>query len=102
MKTSYTVTVSVSDGNSGTDSITVTINVTDVDEATIDPPLSERTQQVRDAIVAEIYGVDSADDVTAAHLAAITHLNLNYKSITSLKSGDFDGLTALTTLYLGK
>ena len=31
-KSSYTVTVSVSDGNDGTDSITVTINVTDVNE----------------------------------------------------------------------
>ena len=31
-KTSYTVVVSVSDGNGGTDSITVTINVTDVNE----------------------------------------------------------------------
>ena len=31
-KTSYSVTVSVSDGNDGTDSITVTINVTDVNE----------------------------------------------------------------------
>ena len=31
-KTSYTVTITVSDGRGGTDSITVTINVTDVDE----------------------------------------------------------------------
>ena len=99
-KTSYTVIVSVSDGNSGTDSITVTINVTDVDEATIDPPLSERTQQVRDAIVDAVPGVDSADDVTATHLAAITELDLNDKGITSLQSSDFDGLTALTSLYL--
>ena len=32
-KTSYSVEVSVSDSNEGTDSITVTINVTDVNEA---------------------------------------------------------------------
>ena len=31
-KTAYTVTITVSDGNDGTDEITVTINVTDVDE----------------------------------------------------------------------
>ncbi len=98
-ETSYSVTVSVSDGNDGTDSITVTINVTDVDEATIDPPLNERTQQVQDAIVAKA-GVNSAADVTAAHLAAITSLDLNWKSITSLKAGDFDGLTSLRTLHL--
>ncbi len=97
-KNEYTVTVSVSDGNGGTDSITVTINVTNVNE--IDPPLSERTPQVRDAIVAAVPGVNNADDVTVAHLAAITQLNLSDQSITSLKSGDFNELPALTTLYL--
>ena len=98
-KTSYSVTVSVSDGNGGTDSITVTINVTDVPD-TPDPPLSERTQQVRDAIVAAVPGVSSADDVTATHLAAITSLYLINKGITTLQTGDFDGLTSLTWLYL--
>ena len=34
-KSSYTVTVSVSDGKGGTDSITVTINVTDANDAPI-------------------------------------------------------------------
>ena len=37
-KNSYAVTVSVSDGKGGTDSITVTINITDVDETPNDPP----------------------------------------------------------------
>ena len=37
-KNDYSVTVSVADGNGGTDSIDVTINVTDVDEAGNDPP----------------------------------------------------------------
>ena len=97
-KSSYSVTASVSDGNSGTDSITVTINVTDVNE--IDPPLSERTQQVREAIVAAVPDVTSPDDVTDTHLAAITTLSLTNKSITSLKSGDFNGLTSLTSLNL--
>ena len=95
-KSSYSVTVSVSDGNGGSDAIDVTINVTDVNE--IDPPLSDRTQQVRSAIVAAISDVDNADDVTGAHLAKITELDLS--GITSLKSGDFNGLTALTTLHL--
>ena len=99
--TSYSVTITVSDGNL-TDSITVTINVTDVDENTIDPALSDRTSQVRDAIVAAVPGVDSADDVTAAHLAAITRLELYRKEITSLKTGDFNGLTSLTYLDLYK
>ena len=99
-KVSYTVIVSVSDGNGGSDSITVTINVTDVDETPIDPPLSDRTQQVQNAIVAAVPGVSNTDDVTGAHLAAITSLDLNNKGIASLKVGDFDGLTNLTYLRL--
>ena len=98
-KNTYSVTVSVSDGKGGSDSITVTINVTDVAEIT--PPLSERTPQVRDGIVAAVPGVSNANDVTAAHLAAITSLDLLSKSIRSLKAGDFNGLTALSTLDLG-
>ena len=62
-------------------------------------PVSQRTRQVRDAIVAAA-GVNSANDVTAAHLAAITRLDLNSKSITSLKLGDFDLLSAMTELRL--
>ena len=99
-QTSYSVTITVSDGNGGTDSITVTINVTDIDEGVIDPLLSERTQQVQDAIVAAVAGVDSVDNVTSAHLAAITHLRLDKKSISSLKPGDFSGLISLRSLYL--
>ena len=96
-KNVYHFTVFVDDGNGGKRAISVTINVTDVAEIT--PPLSERTLQVRDGIVAAA-GVDSVDDVTAAHLAAITFLNLYDKSISSLKAGDFNGLTALSTLGL--
>ena len=97
-KNSYSVTVSVSDGNGGYDSITVTIHVTDVAEIT--PPLRDRTPQVRDGIVAAVPGVSNADDVTVAQLAAITELNLPSKSISFLKTGDFNGLTALSTLDL--
>ena len=63
-------------------------------------PISERTPQVRDAIVAEVPGVNNANDVTEAHLAAITRLSLDGRGITALKTGDFDGLTSLTTLVL--
>ena len=98
-KTSYSVTVSVSDGNNGTDTIAVTINVTNVNEGLV-TPVNRRTQEVQDAIVAAVPGVDNADDVTSAHLTAITHLDLGYKGITSLKSGDFSGLPALTELNL--
>ena len=63
-------------------------------------PVSDRTQQVRDAIVRAVPGINSADDVTAAHLASITELDLGYRQITTLQDGDFDGLTALTKLWL--
>ena len=101
-KRSYTVTITVSDG-SLTDTITVTINITDVAETPVVPTLnllSDRTPQVRDAIVSAIPGVSSANDVTEAHLKTITSLDLNDKSITSLKAGDFNGLSSLRTLYL--
>ena len=99
-KTSYSVSVSVFDGNGGSDSITVTINVTDVTEISITPPLSDRTPQVRDAIVRAVPGVNNANDVTAAHLAAIRQLGLSSRKISSLKTGDFNGLTALFNLRL--
>lgn len=50
--------------------------------------LQERTPVVRDAIVSE------------ANLARIDVLNLSNKHIRFLKTGDFDGLTNLTTLFL--
>ena len=65
-------------------------------------PVNDRTPQVRDAIVAVVPGVDSADDVTAAHLSLITNLNLSEQNITTLKSGDFDGLSSLDSLALYK
>ena len=101
-KRAYNVSVSVSDGTL-TDSITVTINVTDI----VDPPVvstlipvCDRTTQVRDAIVAAVPGVSDCNDVTEAHLAAITRLDLENKNISSLKDGDFDGMTALYELKL--
>ena len=98
-RTSYSVTVSVTDFNGGTDSITVRIYVTDVDESRI-TPVNQRTQEIQDAIMDAVYTVDNADEVTPAHLATITYLQFNYKGITSLKSGDFSGLSGLTYLSM--
>ena len=95
-KNSYSVTVSVSDSNSGRDSITVTIRVT----ATPFLPVNQRTPGVQREIVNVIRNINSADDVTKEHLAEIT--GLYFSNITSLKSGDFDGLTNLTTLSLSQ
>ena len=101
VKNSYTVTVNVTDTTNMSDSITVTINVTDETESTISPALNLRTPAVRAAIVDEALGVSNVADVTAAHLAAITKLNLNAKSLTLVQSTDFNGLTGLTGLDLG-
>ena len=62
-------------------------------------PVSDRTPQVRDEII-RVSGVNSAAEVTEAHLAGIWRLDLAYTDITSLKSGDFSGLTTLRELNL--
>ncbi len=98
-KISYSVTVSVSDSVGGSDTIDVTINVLDVGEGAI-TLVSDRTQAVRSAIVYAIDGVNNPANVTAAHLATITSLDLSFSSISSLSDGDFDGLTSLTSLNL--
>ena len=63
--------------------------------------ICSRTAQVRDGIVAAVSGVSACADVTAAHLAAITTLNIQSKGITALQSGDLAGLTSLAMLMLG-
>ena len=65
-------------------------------------PVCDRTPQVRDAIVALVPGVDDCKDVTAAHLSLIKNLNLSEQNITTLKAGDFDGLSSLDSLALYK
>ena len=62
-------------------------------------PVCDRTEQVRDEIVAAS-GVSTCGGVTDADLAAITVLGLSFAGITSLKEGDFSGLTALQELDL--
>ena len=97
----YTVTITVDD-ESLTDTITVIISVIDTNDTVITPvliPVSERTPQVRDAIVAAA-GVSSASDVTTAHLATITSLNLRATGISELQTSDFSGLSGLTNLNL--
>ena len=99
----YAVTITVSDGDLS-DTITVFISIIDRDDtplvSTTLVAVSDRTSEVRDAIVAAISGVSDAGDVTATHLAAITALDLRSAGIASLKSGDFGGLTGLTNLNL--
>ena len=60
-----------------------------------------RTPAVRDAIVAAVSSKTTCSSITDTDLAGITGtLNLFNKSISSLKSGDFAGLTSVTQLIL--
>ena len=61
-------------------------------------PVCDRTEQVRDAIVAEVDGASSCADVTEADLAGIEQLFLGDESIRALQVGDFSGLAALKGL----
>ena len=64
-KSSYAVTVSVSDGNGGTDSIDVTINVTDVDEPNSAPVFTEGTNTTRSVAENTASGQNIGAPVTA-------------------------------------
>ena len=90
------------DGNyNGITIASVTVTVIDNDDIDTAAGICGRTEEVRDALVALIPGVSDCAAVTDADLAAITGtLNLSGQNIAVLAAGDFDGLTALTELYL--
>ena len=80
--------------------------VNELGEGSVSAPASptDRTPQVAEAILSAVRqndpSVSSFADITDSHLAAITALYLGGRNITSLKSGDFAGLTGLTDLRL--
>ncbi len=64
--------------------------------------ICNRTEDVRDAILRLIPNQNDCRQVTSGELAGITGiLELGYDGISSLKPGDFDGLTSLEALNLG-
>ena len=63
-----------------------------------DGPLDGRTQKVVDAILS-IFSSDCSA-VTSTHLAAVSSLAITNKSLSSLQSDDFEGLSELETLDL--
>ena len=75
-KTSYSVTVSVSDSVGGSDTIDVTINVLDVTEGEISGVSDRTSQRCATLLWTLLSGVSDPADVTAAHLATITTLDL--------------------------
>ena len=64
--------------------------------------VADRSLAVRDAIVDEVPGINDATNVTKAHLAKITVLDVSWAGlpVNSLKVGDFDGLTSLERLLI--
>ena len=78
---------------------TATTPVVEEDGATTG--ICTRTDQVRDAIVARIQAARDCTQVTAAHLASLKgRLKLGGKGISSLKAGDFAGLSKLKEIWL--
>ena len=59
-----------------------------------------RSAEVLGALMEAVSGVAACGELSSAHLAEITILELNGQDISSLKSGDFAGLSALETLVL--
>ena len=73
--------------------------------ASAQPSTCNRTPEVRDKIVSLVSGARRCNQVTSRHLAAITYIGLADQlddSTTSLKNGDFNGFTGLTSLDLGQ
>ena len=63
--------------------------------------ICDRTAAVMDAILSRISATNDCSEVTSSQLAGITGtLDLSSQNISSLKAGDFDGLTSLTRLDL--
>ena len=92
-----TVMVTASDGSlTASQTIGVTVTRGTIEEPIVD--VCSRTSQVRDAIAAK-FGVDCAD-ITPHHLVSIASLFLSRKQISTLKKGDFSGLTNLVQLEL--
>ena len=61
--------------------------------------LCDRTPQVRDKLF-EIIGLSACEDVTAEHLASVSHLDLSGSGIEALDEHDFRGLSSLRQLDL--
>ena len=63
--------------------------------------ICDRTQQVRDAILAELPHVSDCANVTDTDLSYLQgSLDLDNSDITTLKSGDFEGLSRLIGIHL--
>ena len=70
------------------------------DSVTFTTGICDRTQQVQDAILAQLPTITDCSDVSNLDLTQLIALSLNQKRLTSLKSIDFLGLRVLRELNL--
>ncbi len=99
-KSSYSVTITVSDNFGGSASIDVAITITDLDETPPTVPLSARSEKVQQYLIGLIPDASTASDVLKIHLDSITSINMRANNITSLDPDDFKGLSALRSIDL--
>ena len=64
--------------------------------------ICDRTQQVRDAILAKLSDISNCGDVTGSHLIGITEIIILDQDTLALQDGDFTGLSKLDSLYIHK
>ena len=101
-----TATITITAADTAGQTVTQTFMVSVNAQGTNLTDLCSRTAVVKNVIVDEVSGKTNCADITTAELAGITQL-LFFGSLSStslkgsnLKSGDFAGLTGLTTLNL--
>ena len=95
-KSTHTGRVIARGSNGAADSIRYVISITDEEPEMM--PVADRTPQVRDAIYSHFR--DDLRPITKEHISNFPSLNIANKGLTSLKSGDFDGLGSITSLAL--
>ena len=69
--------------------------------ANISTGVCDRTSQVRDKLM-QTTEISTCEQVTLGHLAGVTRLDLAETGVTSLKQGDFRGLSNLQDLLLSR
>ena len=81
------------------DGLGAPVNVVSGETEIVSVGICGRTEEVQAAILGQIDGISDCALVTDANLAAITSIS-SFTLNNSVKAGDFDGLTGLTTLGL--
>ena len=108
-KSSYSVMVKADDGNGGSDTIPVAIDLRDVDETAPGDFVSvcDRSPSMKFSLVYEVFGITPTTDLDEACKRVTQHHLANIYSLTvwgpsSLSARDLGGLTGLRSLSLSR